>query len=150
MHNTNKSWICDCCGSQFGYRNVLKLHMSIHFPPSFSCTECDKKFVMAGNLKKHKKIHQGILNETCKLCNKGFTTKGSLSNHIISDHFDKFHCEVTGCSTTLSSKQGYKTHLKTMHKKDDQVLIKKVIVNLEKLKPNFQQLKYVRNQKTIW
>ena len=41
MHNTKKCWICDCCGSRFGIKNVLKYHMMIHLPPSFSCEECD-------------------------------------------------------------------------------------------------------------
>ena len=143
MHNTNKGWICDCCESRFGSKNALKRHMMIHLLPSFSFSECDKKFLHASHLKTHKKLHQGIFNEICELCNKGFATKGGLSSHIIRNHFAKLHCEVTRCSTTLSSKQGYKKHLKTGHKKYDQVLIKKLIINLEKLKPNFQQLKYV-------
>ena len=143
MHNTNKVWICDCCGFRFGLKNVLKKHMMIHLPPSFSCPECEKKFVRAGHLNKHKKIHRGILNEVCKLCNKGCSTKDSLSTHIILNHFAKLHCEVTGCSSILSSKPAYKMHLKKVHKNDDQVLIGNLIKNLEKLRPNFQQLKYV-------
>ena len=143
MHNTNKSWICDCCGSQFGTKNALNLHMISHLPASFACPECDKKFVYAGNLKSHTKLHQGIFNEICKLCNKGYATKKGLSNHIIIKHFAKLHCEVAGCSSALSSKSVYKFHLKTVHKKDDQVLIEKLIINLQKLKSNFQQLKYV-------
>ena len=143
MHNTNKGWICDCCGSRFGIKNTLKLHIMNHLPPSFSCSECDMKFVQASNLKIHKKRHQGILNKICNLCNKGYSTNDSLRNHIIIKHFAKFHCEVTGCSSIISSKPHYKTHLKTIHKKDDQVLIENLLNNLEKLKPNFEQLKYI-------
>ena len=143
MHNTHKSWICDCCGSRFGLKQALVQHMMIHLPPSFSCSECDKKFVLAGDLNKHKKRHQGILNEICKLCNKGYATKTALTNHMIQRHFAKFHCEVTECSSINGSKSKYKRHLKTVHKKDEQVLIENLIKNLEKLKPNFQQLKYV-------
>ena len=143
MHNTNKGWICDCCGSRFGLKHVLKHHMMNHLPPSLSCSECDKKFVQAGYLKTHKKRHQGILNEICQLCNKGYATKSGLSNHIVCDHFDKFDCEVTGCSSIISSKSRYKFHLKTVHKNDDQVLIENLLIHLEKLKPDFQQLKYV-------
>ena len=142
MHNTKKGWICDCCGSRFGLKNALKLHMMNHLPPSFSCSDCEKKFLQAGHLNAHKKRHQGILNEICKSCNKGYSTKSSLSDHIKKKHFAKFNCEVTGCSTIVSSKSYYKMHLKTIHK-EDQVLVKKLIVNLKKMKPNFQQLKYV-------
>ena len=143
MHNTNKDWICDCCGSRFGYKHVLKGHMVIHLPPSFSCSECDKKFVRATHFKTHKKNHQGILNEICKLCNKGYTTKNGLNDHIILNHFAKLHCEVAGCLSTLSFKSDYKKHLKTVHKNEDQILIENLLINLEKLKPNFQQFKYV-------
>ena len=143
MHNTNKGWICDRCGSRFGLKKLLKQHMMSHLPPSFSCSECNKKFVQAVDLKRHMKLHLGILNEICKLCNKGYASKSSLNHHTIRRHFVKFHCEVTGCSTTLSCKSTYYKHLKTVHKKDDHTLIEKLLKNLEKLKPNFQQLKYV-------
>ena len=143
MHNTNKDWICDYCGSRFGHEDALMKHMMIHLAPAFSCSECDKKFVRAADLKTHKKNHQGILSEICKSCNKGYTTKNGLINHTVIDHFPKFHCEVTGCSSIKSLKADYKRHLKTFHKKDDQVLIENLIINLNKLKPNFQQLKYV-------
>ena len=143
MHNKIKGWICDCCGSRFGVKDKLKLHLMSHLSPLFACSECDKKFVHAYNLKTHKKLHQRILNQICELCNKGYATKNGLSKHIISNHFAKLRCEVTRCSSALSSKPNYKFHLKTMHKKGDQVLIGKLINNLDKLKPNFQQLKYV-------
>ena len=143
MHNTNKGWVCDCCGSRFGLKHVLKGHMMSHLPLTFFCSECDKKFVRAGDLKNHKKRHQGILNEICKLCNKRYATKSQLNNHIVRDHFAKFNCEVTGCPSFLSCKSYYKFHLKTVHKRDDQVLIESLLINLQKLKPNLQQLKYV-------
>ena len=143
MHNTNKGWICECCGSRFGYKNVLTKHMVSHLPPSRSCSECDNKFVYACDLNKHKKLHQGTLNKVSKLCNKGYATKNGLANHVIERHFAKFHCEVTGCSSILSSKSKYKFHLKTVHKKDDQVFIRNLMKNLEKLMRNFQQLKYI-------
>ena len=143
MHNSNKGWICDCCGSRFGIKNALKIHMMTHLPPLFCCSECDRKFVYVCNLNTHKKLHRGILNEICKFCNKGFPTKDSLSGHIITKHFVKLVCEVDGCSSTFSTKGYYKRHLKSVHKKNDQVLIGKLLEKVEKLKPNHQQLKYV-------
>ena len=143
MHNTNKGWICDCCGSRYGSKNLLKRHMMTHLPPSFSCSECDRKFVQAGNLNRHKKLHRGILNEICKFCNKGFATKSSLRIHIIQNHFVKFTCEVDGCSSTFSYKTNYKIHLKRVHKKDDKAMIGKLLEKVDKLKPDHQQLKYV-------
>ena len=113
MHNTNKGWFCDWCGSRFGYKHALKLHTRSHLPPSFFCSECDMKFVRAGDLKTHTNRHQGKLNEICELCNKRYATKDSLRIHTIKRHFNKLHCEVTGCSSSLSSKTNYKMHLKS-------------------------------------
>ena len=143
MHNTNKRWICDCCGSRFGFKNGLKRHMMIHLPPSFSCSVCDKKFVYASNLNIHKKLHEGILKEICRLCNKKYASKQTLSNHITLNHFPEFHCEVAGCLSVIGCKSKYNKHLKTVHKKEDQVLIENLVINLKKLKPNFEQFKYV-------
>ena len=143
MHNTNKDWICDCCGSRFGHKNALKPHMMTHLPPSFACSECEKKFVRDADLQIHKKLHQGIHNEICKLCNKRYVSGSALRSHIILNHFAKYRCEVTSCSSIFSYKASYKNHLKTAHKKDDQVLIGNLLISQEKLKPNFQQLKYV-------
>ena len=117
--------------------------MKSHLSPAFSCSECDMKFVHVSNLNVHKKRHQGVLNDICKLCSTGYATKVGLNDHIILKHFVKFNCEVTGCSSVLSSKSNYKYHLKTVHKKYDQVSIENLLINLEKLKPSFEQLKYV-------
>ena len=143
MHNTNKSCICDHCGSRFGFEHQLKLHKVIHTQPTFSCSECDNKFLRVYSLNNHKKLHQGILSEICETCNKGYATKIGLYDHIISNHFARLHCEVTGCSSNFNCKKSYKAHLKTMHTKSDQVLIENLLINLEKLMPNFRQFKYV-------
>ena len=117
--------------------------MLSHLPPSFLCLECGKKFFRAFNLKVHTKRHQGVLTEICKLCNKGYSTNVGLSDHTILKHFAKLHCEVTGCSSALSNKGAYKRHLKTVHKTVDKVLMENLLINLEKLKPNYQQFKYM-------
>ena len=143
MHATNKDWICDCCGSHFGTKKVLWTHMKTHLPPSYSCSKCDRKFVYAHFLQNHEKLHQRILNEICKHCKKGFPTKNLLNDHVISQHFERLHCEFNGSLITFNCKFNYKSHLKRSHRKDDQILIKKLLLKLNKKKPDFQQLKYI-------
>ena len=145
MHSTKKNWACDCCGSQFGTKAALKKHVKSHLPPSFSCSKCDKKFVFAFTLKNHEKLHRGVLDELCKHCKVGFSTKASLSAHIIKKHFVQLHCEVNGCLKTFDLKFTYQEHLKKFHKKDDQVLIENLLSKVEKLKPDHKLLKYVYN-----
>ena len=143
IHATQKDWICDCCGSRFGIKGYLKSHMLTHLPPSFACSKCFKKFVHAGELTIHLKRHAGILNEVCKICNKGHSTKKDLANHIKCKHFYKLHCEITNCSYKSSSKSNFKRHLKAAHKHLNQNMIEKLLKNLEFLKADFQKMKYV-------
>ena len=142
MHAKSKDWTCDCCGSQYGIKNMLCMHMKTHLPPSFSCSKCDRKFVFAHILQTHEKHHRGILNVICKHCKKGFPTKNSLNDHVISEHFERLHCEVNGCLGTFNCKRNYKKHLIRSHKKDDQVLINNFLVKLNKMQPDHEQLKY--------
>ena len=121
----------------------LKRHMMIHLPPTFACSKCDRKFVQGFTLKSHLKIHAGILNEECKICNKGFSSKTSFSQHIIQQHFTKLHCEIAGCSHEVGSKAGFKNHFKKVHKKVDENFLQNLMEKLGKLKPDFQKLKYV-------
>ena len=117
--------------------------MKTHLPPSFACSKCPKKFVHPGNLNNHLKIHAGILNEVCKICNKGYTTKDSLTKHIKENHFSKMHCEIPNCGFKCGSKSEYRNHLKITHKHLDKNMIEKLLKDLEKLKPDFQMMKYV-------
>ena len=143
IHATQKDWACDCCGSCFGTKHVLKTHMMTHLPPSFACSKCPKKFVYASYLKTHLKIHAGVLNEECKYCNKGYTTKELLKTHILHQHFSKLYCEVPNCSYKTAAKNHLKRHLKNVHKKVNPNLIEKLIDKIDKLKPNFQMMKHV-------
>ena len=143
IHATKKDWICDVCGSRYGIKSLLKRHMMIHLPPSFACTQCDKKFVYSSNLRTHLKGHAGILNEVCKICNKGFSTKQSLTDHTIYQHFSKLHCEIPNCLSKFALKSNYKYHLTAVHKKVDKEILENLLEELEKLKPDHQQLKYV-------
>ena len=143
IHATHKDWTCDYCGSRFGIISALKTHIIVHLPPSFACSKCPKKFVHACNLKDHLNIHAGILNEVCKICNKGYSTKGGLTTHIVYQHFSKIHCEVPNCSFKSSAKNHLKRHLKNVHKKVNPYLIEKLIEKIDKLKTNFQMMKYV-------
>ena len=143
IHATKKDWVCDCCGSRFGFKSELMKHMMTHLPPLFACSKCDKKFVYASNLKLHLMRHAGILNKVCKYCNKGYSTKASLSSHIRSQHFSKLHCEIPNCLDKTGVKNSYKKHLKTVHKSYDKNIIEKLLNDLEKLKPDFKKMKYV-------
>ena len=143
IHATQKDWACDCCGSRYGTKHVLKNHMKTHLPPSFACPKCPKKFVNASDLKNHLKVHAGILNQVCKICSEAYSTKNALTSHIVQQHFSKLYCKLPNCSFNSAEKLEHKKHLRTFHGKIDTNLIGKFIQNLDKLKPDFKKLEYV-------
>ena len=142
IHATIKNWVCDCCGSRFGTKHVLRNHMITHLPPSFACPKCPKKFVHAATLKNHLKRHAGILNQVCKFCSKGYSTKQTLTCHIVHQHFTKLHCEVPNCTFKSGGKRHLEEHLRR-RKHFNQSTIDKLIKDLDKLKPDFEKMKYV-------
>ena len=117
--------------------------MRTHLPPSFACSKCPKNFVRATNFKEHLKIHAGILDQFCKICNKAYSSKKALSSHIMYNHFSKLHCEIINCSYKCGGIYGLKKHLKAAHKHSNQNMIEKLLEGLEKLKPDFQKMTYV-------
>ena len=58
-------------------------------------------------------------------------------------HFDKFHCEIPKCSYRTGYKVDYKTHLKAVHSDENKKLLENLIEKLDKLKADYQHLKYV-------
>ena len=97
----------------------------------------------SSDLKLHLMRHAGILNKVCKYCNKGYSTKASLSSHIRCRHFSKLHCEIPICLFKTGYKGAYKLHLKGVHKNYDKNIIGKLLNDLDKLKPNYELMKYV-------
>ena len=142
MH-AKKDWVCDCCGSRFGLKFLLKDHMLIHLPPSFACSICDRMFAQASTLKNHLLTHAGVLNQICKICNKKYSTRNSLKTHISLEHFSKIHCEVPDCAYKTGLKVNYKRHVKIMHSEMDRVFVGKLNKKIEELKADYEMLKYV-------
>ena len=61
-------------------------------------------------------IHEGIKDHKCELCEKSFSIKGNLNQHMKSVHegIKDHKCEL--CGKYFSSKQNLKCHLITCKK----------------------------------
>ena len=143
MHFTSKNWVCDCCGSRFGNKQVLRPHLMTHLPPSFACSICPKAFWHTTHLKNHLKRHAGVVSAVCKHCNKGFPTFSGRNNHIVNHHFSQLSCEVPKCTYKSAAKGIFKRHFKRKHKNVDKNLIAQLLEKMDKLKPDYNLLKYV-------
>lgn len=81
---------------------------------TFSCSECDKKFIYRSELNAHLKRHQGIplpRNIMCDICSKAFSTRRDLERHLTVHTGEKpYKCHV--CSKCFSQEVNMQVHLK--------------------------------------
>ena len=102
---------CPVCGVSFPGKRPLKKHMKeLHLgPEENTCNICNKKFSQKGYLKQHLKIHMGRLQIRCEFCDKGFLTKSDLKRHIVMHTGEKrFKCTLCGLAYAHAS--GLATH----------------------------------------
>ncbi len=67
----------------------------------FSCPQCEKTFTHKGNLRDHIKIHIGVKPYACCLCGKSFIDKGHLNDHMRIHTGEKpYACHLCGKSFT--------------------------------------------------
>ena len=55
------------------------------------------------------------ISNQCEICNKSFTRKWSLKNHIATVHGEKRSAECEICSKILVTNQALKIHIATVH-----------------------------------
>ena len=127
---------CEQCESKFSTQSALKKHMTYHSDERpFSCELCQKTFKTLNHLKMHAKRttpcteDETRLNENrilddafeviedsssvqsfqCKLCEKSFTTRQFVRQHVKMVHGEKtFECEE--CEAKFTSKCSLERH----------------------------------------
>ncbi|KAK2708716.1 hypothetical protein QYM36_014352 [Artemia franciscana] len=57
--------------------------------PDLKCSQCDKVFVHAASLIKHRSFHEG--NTVCPFCNRVYSHKYTLREHVIREHGNRAH-----------------------------------------------------------
>ena len=80
----------------------------------FQCTSCDKRCKYQSELKVHvKRIHLKIKDHFCDNCDKSFSSKSDLNDHLSTHFGKKFPCYM--CGVKLSRKINLINHMKSLH-----------------------------------
>ncbi|KAM7359426.1 uncharacterized protein ACRADG_012571 [Cochliomyia hominivorax] len=97
--------VCEICGNQFTNRNVMNMHMKIHFQQkNHQCEICFKRFITACNLQAHMRIHTGEKPFECKYCGRRFNDRTSNLRHERTHTNEKpFKCASCGKTFTLAT-----------------------------------------------
>ncbi|XP_042371873.1 zinc finger protein 26-like, partial [Plectropomus leopardus] len=108
-----KPFSCSDCDKRFALKGNLKVHMRSHTGEKpFSCSVCKKSFTQGGHLRRHMITHTGEKAFICAMCGKAFRESGHLKGHIRTHTGEKpFSCSV--CGKAFSESGNLKGHMRT-------------------------------------
>ena len=121
VHEKEKPFSCDECGSRFAYKGNLTVHLKLHenIPKEFKCSICLKEFSKKFNLKDHiSRVHEEKEKEfKCSICDKLFGAKSTLKRHIALVHEKNKPIQCSFCPTRFGFESEYKRHILIVHEK---------------------------------
>ncbi|XP_075159011.1 uncharacterized protein LOC142232179 [Haematobia irritans] len=106
-----------CCDRKFFRRCVLMDHISLHINPEIhKCDICGKSSTTKHNLKLHKQVMHGTLNQfECEICHRQFNQKPTLDRHLLTHVIGekKYFCKE--CDKGYVLEVQLNSHIKTVH-----------------------------------
>ncbi|XP_031356773.1 zinc finger protein 234-like [Photinus pyralis] len=140
VHRTGERFECDLCQKSFKHKPLLRAHFRfLHGGDcKYKCEECGKVCISKTSLSVHQsRAHMDVTQE-CPDCHKVYKDKVWFKKHRRTHQPDyaprTWSCQL--CSSTLSSEQSFRTHMKS-HSKDQQLICDtcgKRITSLESFK----------------
>ena len=111
---------CRRCNVMYGSATELKLHFAtLHQRQTFECFVCNKLFLQKFNFLAHiDRVHPDLgKNFCCQFCDRVYTTREALHEHIEQSHKTPFFiCPM--CQKTLPSSESLKKHVSACQKKN--------------------------------
>lgn len=133
--NVEYPFQCNNCNSRYETKALLKSHFTkIHINQQWLCTFCHKTLASSRALDVHEKVlifcflflsylskfifisklHEGIKEYQCFLCEKQFAATRRLKDHLIACHTQsRYQC--TECLVRCISQRGFEAHLRREH-----------------------------------
>lgn len=113
---------CNECQKVYLSAARLERHMLSH-KVRFYCDQCGREFKEAKVLRTHELTHTVPLEERRNLfcthdgCDKRFSSKQALQNHIAMRHDQQVtnHCKVPGCGRSFFARKAYNSHMRGVH-----------------------------------
>ncbi|XP_070189262.1 zinc finger protein 493-like [Littorina saxatilis] len=99
------AYACNICHKSFQRREYVSHHMKQHREKSFSCPVCDKTFTYKCNMKNHLLTHSADKPFKCDVCQKAFRRQSLLKSHarVHDPNRSPFRCVI--CGKGLTRKQ---------------------------------------------
>lgn len=116
MPTPKKSYICDYCGEKRTLKTLLELHiLSKHLNERrYSCKLCDKSFFSKGSLSEHEIVHSRKKNETCNICSRILVNRKALILHNRLHTGERpYPCNM--CDEKFLSSSRRLAHIKSKH-----------------------------------
>lgn len=109
------AYTCKVCHKSFQRREYVSHHMRQHKEKTFACPACDKKFTYKCNMKNHLLTHSEDKPFKCGVCQKGFKRQALLKchAHVHDPNRSPFKCHI--CGKGLTRKQYLQQHYRLVH-----------------------------------
>ena len=116
-HTTSrKLYRCDACNKENNSEIELRKHEtdfhSVHEDnKDFKCESCEKSFSQKGYLKNHiKRVHEGRKDYKCEFCGKSFSERQKLEIHISMVHEGHKDYKCESCGKSFTEAQYLKNY----------------------------------------
>ncbi|KAM6081279.1 uncharacterized protein VSU04_001993 isoform 2-T2 [Chlamydotis macqueenii] len=110
---------CEKCDQSFRvakqYRSHMELKHHVNLAVKYSCNSCEQLFSTHQNLRRHRlAVHGGERGFLCLFCDKRFTRRKEISDHVHRVHGKKRDPQACPyCDKVVSSKCGLTVHIRT-------------------------------------
>lgn len=107
---------CHVCGSGFMSQNQLLYHVKArHSSRRFVCPQCQRTFVSRGGMNEHiKHVHQKLARYLCETCGKGYSIRSNYLDHVATHTGVKRNvCSI--CQRQFTFRHSLKEHIIREH-----------------------------------